>query len=259
MMLIEGKVMGLVILVLSFVLFYLFMYLARTGYKVSARTFPAIAALTEAVGRAAEMRKPIYYTTGEFVLTDPNAAQALAGISILGYVTQLCAEIGVKIAFFSWQGSDSLPLVEENMRNAYMAEGKPEDFDPNMIHFQPRQGSFVAASLGFMQREMPASCIMLGLFGYESVILGEGGNAIGAIQIGGSDRTPQLPFLVATCDYTLMSEELYAAGALIEGDPDVLGILRGEDIIKLIIVFLMIIGFFLGSIGITILVDLFRL
>jgi hypothetical protein len=61
------------------------------------RTFPAIIALSEAVGRAAEMKKPIYYTTGELELTDPNAAQALAGISVLGYVAQLCAEVGVKI------------------------------------------------------------------------------------------------------------------------------------------------------------------
>jgi len=113
--------------------------------------------------------------------------------------------------------------------------------------------------MGYMQRERPASSIMLGMFGFDSVILGEVGNTIGAIQIGGSDRTPQLPFLAATCDYVLMSGELYAAGALIEGDPEKLGILRGEDIIKLIIVVLMMLGFFLGSIGITILADLLRL
>jgi hypothetical protein len=100
---------------------------------------------------------------------------------------------------------------------------------------------------------------MLGLFGYESVILGEGGNTIGAIQIGGSDRTPQLPFLAATCDYILMSEELYAAGALIEGYPEKVGILRGEDVIKLIVVFIMLIGFFFGIFGITLLVDVLRL
>lgn len=259
-MLIEGKVIGLVILVLSFVLFYILMYLARTGYNISVRTFPAIAALPEAVGRAAEMRRPIYYTTGEFNLTDPApAAMALAGLSVLGYATQLCAEMGVKIDYFCWYGSDSLPLVEENMRNAYMMEGKPEDFDPSMIHFQPRQPSFVAASMGYMQRERPASSIMLGMFGFDSVILGEMGNTIGAMQIGGSDRTGQLPFLAATCDYVLMGAELYAAGALIEGDPDKLGILRGEDIIKLLIVVLMMLGVLLGSIGITILADILRL
>lgn len=250
--------MGFLILVLSLVMFYFFMYLTKTGYKVSVRDFPAIAALPEAVGRAAEMRKPIYYTTGELELTDPNAAQALAGISILGFVTQLCAEVGVTIDYFG-QGSDSLPLVEETVRNAYMAEGRPDDFDPQMIHYLPYQGGFVTASLGYFQRERPASNIMLGLFGFESVIIGEAGNTIGAIQIGGSDRTPQLPFLVATCDYVLMSEELYAAGALLEGDQKKLGILRGEDIIKLIIVFLILIGFFLGSFDITILADILRL
>jgi hypothetical protein len=151
-MLIEGKIIGFLFLFLSFVLYYSFMYLARIGRGFSVRSLPAIAVLPEVVGRAAEMRKPIYYTTGELELTDIQSAQALAGISVLGYVAQLCVEIGVNIDYFG-QGSDSLPLVEEVIRNAYITEGKPDNFDPNRIHFQPGQGAFAVASLGYMQRE----------------------------------------------------------------------------------------------------------
>ncbi len=257
----EGKAVAFAILVASFILFYIFMYLARTGYKISARTFPAVTALPEAVGRAAEMGKPVYYTTGLGMGTLNNplqGPQTLAGISILGYVTRLCADTGVRIAYFT-PIADSLPLVEETMRTAYMAEGKPEEFDPNMINFQEGQSPYLTASLGYMQRERPASNILLGGFYYESVVLGEAGNTIGAMQIGGSANTHQLPFLVATCDYTLMMEELYAASAEIAGDPDVLGTLKGEDILKFVIIAVTIIGFLLGATGVTTIADILRM
>lgn len=257
----EGKAVALAILVISFVLFYIFMYLARTGYKISARTFPAVRALPEAVGRAAEMGKPVYYTTGLGMGTLNNplqGPQTLAGISILGYVTRLCAINGVRIAYFT-PIADSLPLVEETMRTAYMVEGKPEEFDPNMINFQEGQSPYLTASLGYMQRERPASNILLGGFYYESVVLGEAGNTIGAMQIGGSANTHQLPFLVATCDYTLIMEELYAASAEIAGDPDVLGTLKGEDLLKFVIIAVTIVGFLLGAAGITTIADILRM
>lgn len=256
-----GKVMAFIILALAFVLFYIYMYLAKTGYEISARTFPAVAAIPEAVGRAAEMGKPVYYTTGLGMGTLNNplqGPQTLAGISILGYVTRLCVKAGVNIAYFT-PIADSLPLVEETMRTAYLAEGKPEEFDANMINFQAGQSPYLTASLGYMQRERPASNILLGGFYYESVVLGEAGNTIGAMQIGGSANTHQLPFIVATCDYTLIMEELYAASAEIAGDPDVLGTLKGEDILKFIIIALLVVGFFLGAAGVTAIADILRL
>jgi len=256
-----GKGMAFVVLALALALFYLYMYLAKTGYKISARTFPAVTALPEAVGRAAEMGKPVYYTTGlgmETLNNPEQGPQTLAGISILEYVTRLCVRGGVRVAYFT-PIPDSIPLVEETMRTAYLAEGKPEDFDPNVINFQAGQSPYLTASLGYMQRERPASNIMLGGFYYEAVVLGEAGNTIGAMQIGGSANTHQLPFLVATCDYTLIMEELYAASAEIAGDPDVLGTLKGEDILKAIIIVLTVVGFILGAAGVTTIADILRL
>ncbi|MFP3951429.1 MAG: DUF6754 domain-containing protein, partial [Candidatus Bathyarchaeia archaeon] len=71
-----------------------------------------------------------------------------------------------------------------------------------------------------------------------------------------TNNVHQMPFLVATCDYMLLAEEMFAAGAEIRGDSDVLGSLKGEDYIKLIIVILLIIGFMLGLGNITTLQDI---
>lgn len=258
---IEGRVLSLLLLVISFALFYFYMARAKKGVDISARTFPAVVAIPEAVGRAAEMGKPIYYTTGLGMgtLNNPlNGPQTLAGISILGHVTRLCSRNGVRIEYFT-PIADSLPLVEETMRTAYLIEGNPEGFDTNHIHFQNGQSPYLTASLGYMQRERPASNILLGGFYYESVVLGEAGNTIGAMQIGGSANTHQLPFLVATCDYTLIMEELYAASAEIAGDPDVLGSLKGEDILKFVVLALLGVGFLLGLANNATLINILRM
>ncbi len=258
----DTKFVALLLLIASFALFYAYMKLAQGGMKIKVRTFPAVAAIPEAIGRAAEMGKPVYYSTGLGQLTlnnQLNGPQTLAGISILGYTTRLCAKSGVKITYFT-PIADSLPLVEETMRNAYLAEGKPEEFDPTTaINFQNEQSPYLTASLGWIQREKPASSILLGGFYYESVCIAEAGNIIGAMQIGGTANTHQLPFLVATCDYTLIMEELYAASAEISGNPDVLGSLKGEDLLKFLVLALLGIGFLLALIGNTSLINVLRL
>jgi hypothetical protein len=68
-----------------------------------------------------------------------------------------------------------------------------------------------------------------------------------------------MPFMIATCDYMLLSEELYAAGASISQDPDLLGTIRGEDILKYIFIAVIAIGFLLGFGRMTFLTDLLGL
>jgi hypothetical protein len=75
------------------------------------------------------------------------------------------------------------------------------------------------------------------------------------MQIGGTNNTHQMPFLVATCDYMLLAEELFAAGASISRNRDELGSIKGEDIMKLILAVIIGVGFILGAAGITIVAD----
>jgi hypothetical protein len=93
-----------------------------------------------------------------------------------------------------------------------------------------------------MVREKPAACFYMGSFFAESLILAETGNSVGAIQVAGTAQPSQLPFFVAACDYTLIGEEFFAASAYLSGDPDQLGSLKGQDVGKLIVAALLVIG-----------------
>ena len=142
------------------------------------------------------------------------------------------------------------------MRNAYLKQGKPEEFNQDQITFISGQSPYLSATLGYFQRERPASNILVGGFYYESVVIGEAGNHIGAMQIAGTNNTHQMPFLVATCDYMLLAEELFAAGAAVSQDRDMLGSIKGEDYFKLLLMAIIGLGLLLGAAGISVIADL---
>ena len=93
-----------------------------------------------------------------------------------------------------------------------------------------------------MHREKVSSAFLFGYFAAESLILAEAGQQVGAMQVGASIAPTQVPFFICTCDYTLISEELYAASAYLSKDPVQLGSLRAQDIAKLMIFIMIIVG-----------------
>jgi hypothetical protein len=248
---VDGRLMAFFLAIITFGLFYAMMYLGKHGREVKVRALPAMNAIPEAIGRAAEMGRPVFYTTGTAGLQLVNAAQGpqtLASISIMEHVARLCAKNGVRLDLFT-PIPDALPLMQETLSNSYHLEGSTIEFNTDQIHFVPEYDPYVAASLGYLQRNRPASSLLMGGFSSEAVILGEAGNVIGAMQIAGTANTGQIPFLVATCDYVLISEELYAASASVSQNPDVLGSLQGEDYLKIGLVVLTIVGFLLALFG----------
>ena len=246
MILEEGRISAFVFLILAYVLFYYFVSRAKAGKLPRVRTLPAVEAMEEAVGRAAEMGRPISYTPGlSGSIASSQGPQLLANISILGYVAEMCAERGVPI-IYTCCIADCLPLVEETLRTSYMRMGKLDDLKLEYtMRYQPGQATMCNNILGSFQRERPAAFFMLGGLYYESVVIGEGANTIGAFSIGGTANTHQLPFIVATCDYTLLGEELFAASTALSEDKTVLGTLEGEDYFKFILLALIILGLIL--------------
>lgn len=256
MIIAEGRITALVLLVLSYGLFILYVQWGKEGKEIKVRSLAPLLAIPEAVGRCAEMGRPLVYTTGiSGTISRASGAAILAGIGILGYTTRECAKQGVKVKLFSTT-VDAAPLLEETIKTAYTAEGHPEMYSPDMIELIANQSSLVSRYLGWIAREKPASACLLGYLAYESVVLSEGGNTIGALQISGTTNSYQIPFLVASTDYCLIIEELYAASAKISGDYYSLGVLAGEDILKFILVGLMVLGMLLAAGGSKVLIDL---
>jgi hypothetical protein len=222
----------------------LFIYLARRGKPLYIRKIAGLEAVEEAVGRATEMGRSCIFIPG---IQDMNDIQTIAGLTILSRVAQRAAEYDAPLEVPTSR-SLVMTAARETVESAYLSAGRPDAYNEDAIYYvTDEQFGYVAYLSGHMVREEPAACFYMGAFFAESLILAETGNAVGAIQVAGTAQPAQLPFFVAACDYTLIGEEFFAASAYLSHDPDQLGSLKGQDVGKLIVAALMIVGIGLAT------------
>lgn len=214
------------------------------GKQFFIRKIGGLNAIDEAVGRATEMGKPVLYLTG---LSDMSAISTIASVSILSYVAKKAAEYETPLHVPCCR-SLVMNTAREVVKESYLEAGKPDSFNPeNIKYITDDQFGFVSGVDGIMLREKPAANFYLGHFMAESLIYAETGNSIGAIQIAGTSEFSQIPFFVAACDYCLIGEELFAASAYLSRKPKDVGTLRGQDLCKLAIMIVIIIGVILET------------
>ena len=220
-------------------------FTARGGRDLFIRRIPGLAAIDEAVGRATEMGRPILFSPGLFGLN----VVTLQALTIAGHVMRLAARYNTRV-IMPVCDAQVYPVAEEIAREAYNAEGRPELFRPDDIRFlSDRQFAYASGCIGIMNREKVSGNFFFGGFYAESLILAESGREIGAIQIAGTPSTTQLPFLIASCDYTIIGEEYYAVTAYLTREPILLGSLVGQDWSKIALLALILIGILLASVG----------
>ena len=219
---------------------------ARMGVKLTIRKIAGLDAIEDAVGRATEMGKACLFVPG---VQDINDIQTIAGLTILGRVAEKAAEYDCELDVPTSR-SLVMTAARETVAAAFYAAGRPDAFNEDRIYYvTDEQFAYVSHLTGIMVREKPAACFYLGAFFAESLILSETGNAVGAIQIASTAQPAQLPFFVAACDYTLIGEEFFAASAYLSGDPDQLGSLKGQDVGKVIVTVLVLIGVSLSTLA----------
>jgi hypothetical protein len=230
--------MFIVLLTVIMVLFNEIQNARKDSDSIFLRDIPGLKAVEEAVGRSTEMGRPILYVPG---IMDMNEVETVAGVIILGHVAQMTAqyETGLDVPVAR---SIVMQAARESCKEAYLSQGRPEMFNEDMVHYiSDDQFAYAAGVNGIMQRDKPAACLYMGKFYAESLLFAETGNGIGAIQIAGTASQAQIPFFVTACDYTLMGEEFFAASAYLSRKPELIGGVKTQDTVKLMLIGLIIV------------------
>ncbi|MBR4571220.1 MAG: hypothetical protein IKO19_11235 [Candidatus Riflebacteria bacterium] len=242
----RGSTLAVIIVLLVFVSYYTFQ--AQRGREMFIRRISGLSAIEDAVGRATEMGRGVLYVPG---IMDMDDIQTIAGVTIMGHVARKTAEYDTDF-YAPMTRSFVMSVAQEVVKQAYMEKGRVDAYRPDRINYlTDDQFGYVAGVGGIMMRDKPAACFYLGTFYAESLILAETGNSIGAIQIAGTAEPSQIPFFVAACDYTLIGEELFAASAYLSKNPREVGSLKGQDMVKVVIILAIIIGTLLETIAAT--------
>ncbi|MCX6374972.1 MAG: hypothetical protein NTU88_02840 [Armatimonadetes bacterium] len=219
-------------------LFWLTVHRAKRGKPLYIRRIPGLSAIDEAVGRATEMGRPMMFCPG----LDPLGLPTLQALSILKYITSIAAKYRSRI-IVPTADSVVFTIAEEISKEAYSAEGVPEQFNPEDIRFLSNdQFAYASGCVGILNRERVASNFLFGYFYAESLILAETGHQVGAMQVAGTPAITQIPFFITAADYTIIGDEFYAASAYLSREPTLLGSLVGQDYAKAILVFIILAG-----------------
>jgi hypothetical protein len=216
-----------------------FIRAARKDKQIFIRRISGLNAIDEAVGRATELGRKVLYIPG-IMSIDEN--QTIASLAVLQHVARMTARYNTELDV---PNKDPLTFASarETVKEAYMQEGRPDLYNDQMVHYVTYdQFAYTASVSGIMVREKPAANFLIGSFYAESLLLAETGQSTGAIQIAGTAEVAQLPFFVCACDYTLIGEELYAAGAYLSREPAMLGSIKGQDFTKALVGILIVAG-----------------
>jgi len=232
-------------------------FFIKRGRRVdNIRKISGLEALSEAVGRATEMGRPVFYTPGVGeVMVGASSVSTMAAVEILSYVASLTAKYEVDLIVGVSKG-DTYAISDATVKQAYAAASKPDAYNPDMVRYYA--SGYLAACVGEFQRQQPSTILLFGHYTGEIVFLAEAAAQTGAITIGGMERFNQLPMMVASCDHTLVGEEMYVAGAYLSGNTVKLNCVRVQDLWKLAALVLFVAGSVLATFGNTYLVKLFK-
>ena len=243
-----NKFVTLIATILFCIIVVVFVNLAKRGKNLYIRPIAGLQEIDNAIGRATEMGRPMLYCMGNGSLSD---VATIASMGILGLVAKKAAEYDTKLIVPCYDYI-VMPIAQEIVREAHYAVGRPDTYDRNNVFYLTNvQFAYVAGVNGIMIRERAATNFFMGYFAAEALLMTETGNAVGAVQIAGTDAVTQIPFFITTCQYTLIGEELYAASAYLNREPMLLGNLKAQDYFKFVITSIVLVGAVLATFEIT--------
>jgi hypothetical protein len=248
----KGLTIQFVFLIIFFIILYYYIRKSLLGKAPPLRKLPAVDALDEGLGRAVEMGKTVMFTHGTGTLESSESAGSLAAIAVLPYIAKRCAELDLQL-YLPTGSHTAYNVLLEILRESCLTVGKPELFNPNnVIYLSSESRAYSAGVMSTLMTRNVGAAIMLGSYHHAGLMLVETANRVGAISVGGTDSTSQIPWFVAGCDYSLIGEEIYALGAYISKEPISHGAIVGQDMIKMLIIIILVFGVLLTQLGLDV-------
>lgn len=218
---------------------------AQRGTQRYIRRIAGIDALEDAVGRCAELGRPVVFTTA---LTDVGPT-LYACLGVLHAIGRRVAQYKLKLLVPQYS-PEVMAIVEDTLRESYADVGRSGSFDPKSIVFlSSEQFAFASGYMGLVHREKAGAAFMFGVFAAEALVLAEAGQQVGARQVAASVSPEQIAFFICTCDYTLIGEELFGAAAYLSREPVQVAALAAQDRVKLLYVAVLVLGVILATLA----------
>jgi len=248
-----GRIFDVIVFMIMAIATYIYIKMAEEGKTLpSIRKIPAVEAIEEGVGRAVEKGGMVHFASGGSGgrLSSQYLGMVLASLGALGYVAKLCARYEVPFVVSCPARPHTLPLIEGIVRDSYMSEGKLENFSRDIIRFYGQDtGAYAQGICGVLVRENCACNINIGAWHTDCLLVLAAAHDAGAMNIGGTGRWIMMYAFAMFADYLMIAEEIYAAGALMSENREMISGLAAEDVGKFFALAIVIIGTIVAAIS----------
>ncbi len=234
----SGKITEFVVFVVGAAFALFFLWRAMKGKIIKLRNLPMVDAISDAVDRAVETGKPIHCGAGELAyLSGMFTPMTIAGMNVLRYTARLCFRKGARLIAHVAYNPEAYPLIDGIVREAAVAEGYPERYKRDDIHwFGPTEQNWQGGLMLDILSQGAAALIMVGAITGRTIPAMGATHELGGLVMGGTARYMHNGTWAAMADYSLFSDDVYAAGAITSGDQQVMSVQAAGDYIKYILI-----------------------
>jgi hypothetical protein len=246
---IEGALLGLFLLLLFSGLIIGFMFFGDL-WPMGLRRLRGFEDLGLALERAVEAGERVHLSLGTGSLIGIDSAPALAGLTVLAHIAASTAMSDKPVIASAGDGAMAI-LAQDTLQAAYQKVGAGGSYHPlSSRMLGPTPFSYAAGVPSMLTNEEVSVHILNGSFGPEGGLAAAFGRRNQAFVLAGTDDVQTQALFYGTADHPLIGEELFAGGAYLGVGEIHKASLKAQDIIRLIIVALILIGTLLKTFGV---------
>ncbi|UCF60008.1 MAG: hypothetical protein JSV37_09580 [Anaerolineaceae bacterium] len=207
--------------------------------------------LNTAIERAVEAGERVHLSLGTGSVIGSDSAPALAGLAMLSRIATATTMSDKPVVVTAGDGAMAL-LAQDTLRAAYERAKAGERFQPiSGRMLGPTPFSYVASLPILISTEDVSVHLLAGSFGAEGALAADFGERQEAFVLAGTDDAQSQALLYVTAEHPLIGEEVFAGGAYLNVGPFHLASLRTQDMVRVLIVALILIGTILSTLGVN--------
>lgn len=246
---IEGTMLGLLLVLLFSGLIVGFRYFGDL-WPLGLRRLKGFEELGLALERAVEAGERVHLSLGTGSLTSIESAPAFAGLTVLAHIAASTAMSDKPVVATTGDGAMAV-LAQDTLQAAYQKVGAGGSYHPlSSRMLGPTPFSYAAGVPSMLSNEEVSVHILSGSFGSEGGLTADFGRRNQAFVLAGTDDVQTQALFYGTADHPLIGEELFAGGAYLGVGEMHKASLKAQDMVRLIIVALILLGTLLKTIGV---------
>ena len=246
---IEGAILGLLLLLLFSGLMLGFTFFSDL-WPLGLRRLRGYEDLGLALERAVEAGERVHLSLGTGSLIGVESAPAFAGLTVLAQIAASTAMSDKPVIVTTGDGAMAI-LAQDTLQAAYSKVGAEASYHPiSSRMLGPTPFSYAAGVPSMLSDEEVSVHILSGSFGSEGGLTADFGRRNQAFVLAGTDDVQTQALFYGTADHPLIGEELFAGGAYLGVGEIHKASLRTQDIVRIVIIVIILIGTLLKTFGV---------